>query len=226
MEKTQRVFAADLQSLKDGLLLMGGVVESMLSEAESALMGLDQELARRVQDRDQEVDQIEKHVDELAIQILALRQPAAVDLRFVTSALKISKDLERMGDEVKNICERIEEIGEAPKPHQTEDLFLMIKKCRHLIKCSLDSFVHLSSQEAGQVLELDDEIDRMHRRIRSDLTNAMKAQPSEVETASKLISMAKSLERIGDHAINVAEQVIFTVEGLDIRHEDRPSAFV
>lgn len=223
MERTQKIFDADLTSLKDGLLLMGGLVESMLREAEEALSNHNVSLAIEVIRRDQEIDQVEKDVDELAVQILALRQPAATDLRFVTSALKISKDLERMGDEIKNICERVQEMPRAPEESLCADVYLMIRKAQYIIKKSLDSFVHLSSQEAGRVLDLDEEIDYLHLKIRRDMTELMKVDSHQVDLASKLISVSKSLERIGDHAINVAEQVIFTVEGLDIRHEDRPT---
>lgn len=223
-EHTYKPFEADLAKLKDNLLLMGGLIESMLQEAKEALLNNDAELARKVIQQDRQLDQMEKDADELAVQILALRQPAAKDLRFVAAALKISTDLERMGDEIVNICERVIELSEFEPIKPYQDLPKMLDMSSQLISRSLDAFVSLSSQQAGKVLKDDDEIDNLYREILNELVDIMKHRPETIVPAMKLMSVAKYLERLADHATNVAEQVIFMVEGLDVRHSSiRPT---
>lgn len=221
---TAKAFEADLNSLKESLLLMGGVVESMLKEAQEAFRSKDPALARLVIERDDDVDRVEKSVDELAIQILALRQPAARDLRFVSTALKISKDLERMGDEVVNICERLSELadlGPSEDFNQVDQsgISKLFEMSQSAMTRSLDAFVSLSSQQAGEILKVDDQIDRLYKEVYLQFVKEMKQRPAEVERVLKLTAICKYLERIADHASNLAEEVIFVVEGLDIRHE-------
>jgi phosphate transport system protein len=222
---TAKAFDADLNSLKESLLLMGGVVESMLKESHEAFKSRNASLAKLIIARDDDVDRIEKSVDELAIQILALRQPAARDLRFVSTALKISKDLERIGDEVVNICERVAELAEMPESLEFESiskepLETIFVSAQEVISRALDAFVSLSSQQAGEILKLDDRIDQHYRSFYRDLLQEMQEHPDLIVRIMKILFVAKYLERIADHATNFAEQVIFVVEGLDIRHEE------
>ena len=224
-ERTFKIFDQDLEQLKESLLLMGGLIESMLTEVRDCVTQRDPVLANQIIARDRQLNQWEKDVDELAIQILALRQPAARDLRFVVAALKISTDLERVGDEIVNICERIFEIAELNSAMQSfDDLLSMLDLSGKLISRSLDSFVALDSQLAGSVLKDDQEVDDLHKKVIGDLLELMKLNSGLIVPAMKFISISKYIERIADHATNVAEQVIFMVEGLDIRHLDvRPA---
>lgn len=208
----------DFARLRENLLLMGGCIESMLKDLKNLLSRRSPDEARRLAARDEQVDQMEKSVDEIALQILALRQPAARDLRYVRASLKITTDLERMGDEVKNVCERIEELEKLPQTSLDEEIMPLVDMIIDLVSKSLDIFVSQSSQEAGQLLNLDDQVDDMHRNLYHRFVSLMKAEPDKIESVMKYLYMAKYLERIGDHATNLAEQVIFAVEGYDIRH--------
>lgn len=204
---------------------MGGIVESMLKEAFEAFNTSSLDLARMIIERDDDVDRVEKSVDELAIQILALRQPAARDLRFVSTALKISKDLERIGDEIVNVCERLVELTEMGEDLEfskidqshLKALFLMSQE---VMTKALDSFASLSSQEAGEILTLDEKVDHKYRELYQEYVNLIENNPRLTRRILKVLFMAKYLERIADHATNFAEQVIFVVEGLDVRHEE------
>lgn len=201
---------------------MGGTIESMLNETSEALMSSNALVAKRVIRRDREVDELEKKVDEQAIQILAIRQPAAIDLRFVTSAFKICTDLERMGDILVNICERIIELSESPQLKNYEILPRMMELTRAMIGGALDAFVNQSTDVATRVLESDREIDDLTRQVYRELVEIMKSDPLAVERGMKLFFIAKHLERLADHATNIGEQVVFTVKGLDIRHSHAP----
>jgi len=216
--RTSEQFQADLNALKNKLLLMGGLIESMLDETLIALTSGDLLVAERVIDRDRNVDQLEKQIDQLALEIIALRQPNAGDLRFVTASFKICTDLERMGDSVVNICERIREIAALGGVSEKELLPAMFIKTKDQISKSLDAFVNQSTDLAARVLDGDSEIDDLTSRVYSSVTATMKINAGLTETGMKIFSIAKHLERMGDHATNIAEQVIFVVKGLDIRH--------
>lgn len=220
MKHTSQQFDEDLAKLKESLLLMGGLIESMLEETNRALVAHDAKLAERVVRRDNDLDQLEKKVDEQAIQILALRQPAAQDLRFVTASMKICTDLERMGDIIVNTCERIMELAKFPPIKSYRDLPRMMVAAGSMISNSLDAFVQLSLEKASAVLAQDDEIDELFRQIWEELLSMMKQDPKILEPGMKLLFIAKHLERLADHATNIAEQVVFTVKGLDIRHSE------
>lgn len=214
----------ELFRLRDDLLLMGGIVESMLFEAKEALEKHSPKLARQVIDRDEQVDQMEKELDERAISILALRQPAASDLRFVAAALKIITEVERMGDVIRNICERILELEGLVHMQAPDELMSMFDKVHRLTGKCLDAFVKTSSDDAGRAVELDREIDEINRRMHVDLINRMKQEPQILESTLKYLYISKHLERISDHAVNIAEQVVFVEKGLDIRHTRMPTA--
>ena len=207
-------FEEDLTKLKDSLLLMGGTIESMLNETHEALLRNDANLARRVIHRDVEVDNLEKVVDQQALQILALRQPAAIDLRFVTSAFKICTDLERMGDILVNICERICELAEVEQLKPYEILPEMMQTVRRMISLSLDSFVNQSTETAAEVLESDQKVDQMTREIFSELVLLMKSHENAVERGLKLFFITKHLERLADHSTKYCRAGDFYSEGL------------
>lgn len=209
-----------LQELKDNLLLMGGIIESMLKESRQAAHSPSVEFARKVMERDLQVDKMEKDIDDQAISILSISQPVAKDLRFASAALKITTDIERMGDIIRNICERVEEIVSLPKKDLPEEILKLFDLTENAVEKSLDAFVEISSPMASEALVLDDEIDELHLNVFEDLIAEMKSNPELIETLLKHIYIAKNLERIADHAMNVAEQVIFVAEGLDVRHTD------
>lgn len=222
MNHTSHKFDEDLARLKDKLLLMGGIIESMLSETHEALIKNDAELAAKIIGRDKQLDQLEKKVDELAIEILALRQPAASDLRFVAAAMKICTDLERMGDILVNVCERVGDLAKQPPLKPYQDLPRMMKLAGDMITKALDAFVNQSPEISTVVLESDDEVDDLTREVHKELLQLMKTNPEAIERALSLISISKYIERLADHATNIAEQVVYTVKGLDIRHSGKP----
>jgi len=219
-ERSLKLLNEELTQLKENLLLMGGVVESMMSETREALVNLDSDLAKRIIQRDQQVDKLESDTDEIAVSILSLQTLAPRDLRFVSAALKITTDIERMGDVVRNLCERIGELPALPKLAMNEDLLKMFDLAINSIGRSLDAFVNLSSKDAADALQLDDRIDSLNEDLYGQFVEQMKAEPCQIEGLMKYVYMAKYLERIGDHAMNIAEQVIFVVEGVDVRHSD------
>jgi len=223
MRHTSKDFEDELDLLKETLLLMGGMIESMLKETEDALITNNAVTAAQVIERDSQLDQMEKRVDEQALQILALRQPAAADLRFVMASTKICTDLERMGDIIVNICERITELSRLKPIKPYEDLPRMMTLTSRMITQSIDAFLKLSLESVDLVLKSDDEIDDYYRKILGELTVLMKNDPANVDAGLKLTFIAKYLERMADHATNVAEQVVFMVKGLDIRHSGNPT---
>lgn len=217
-ERISEQFQSDLNSLKNKLLLMGGLIESMLDEVLLALECGDFYMAESIIARDRDVDQLEKQIDQAALELLALRQPNASDLRFVTSSFKICTDLERMGDSVVNICERIQEILQFGKMPQNEILRSMLLRTKLQISKSLDAFVNQSTDLAAEVLAGDVEIDRLTAKVYEEMTERMRLNSNFVEVGMKIFSIAKHMERMSDHATNIGEQVVFVVKGLDIRH--------
>jgi phosphate transport system protein len=214
----RREFDAELDTLKTKLLTMGGSVEAMVADSLSALVTRDTGLATEVQGRDREVDSLQMEVDELTIRILALRQPAATDLRFLIAALKISTDLERVGDLAVNVAERVEELNALPQLKPYIDLPRMTERVRQMIHKALDAFVEGDADRAREVLAEDQEVDDLNSQIFRELITFMLEDPKNIHRATALIFIAKYLERIADHATNVAEDVIFVAEGRDVRH--------
>lgn len=215
---TDRIFAQDLHDLKDKILKMGAMVEGMIARATTSLVKRDSNLAREVIQQDKEVDALEMEIDDCCLKILALYQPAAVDLRFVAVGMKISTDLERMGDLAVNICEEtlILNQWEPLKPYI--DLPDMAKKSQTMVREALQAFIDRDARRAKVVCESDDEVDNLEIKIKEELTQIMQEKPEGVPRGIRLIMIARQLERIGDHATNVAEEVNFLVEGEDIRH--------
>ena len=218
MENTRRHFDDDLRELKTHLLRMGGTVEAMVADAVEALSLRAAARAQAVEASDREVDFMEMKADRLAAGIIALRQPAASDLRHVIAALKISTDLERIGDLAANLASRVVEQSAEPPLDPDPELPGMATRVRDMTARALQAFVDDSAAEARKVLTADQEVDDMHRRIFFRLRDRMLADREVVERATRLMFISKYLERIADHATNVAEEVIFAVEGVDVRH--------
>jgi phosphate transport system protein len=217
-EHTDRYFAQDLHDLKDEILKMGSLVEGMVTRSISALVKRDSNLARQVIAADQEVDRFEMEIDNLCLKILALHQPAAIDLRFVAVGMKISTDLERVGDLAVNISEQVLELNKVEPLKPYIDLPIMAEKSQTMLRSALQSFIDRDASRAKGICEADDEVDVLNLKIQNDLLEIMKKMPEGVERGVRLIVIARQLERVADHATNVAEEVSFLVKGEDIRH--------
>ena len=211
-------FDSELQELKNKLLTMGGMVEAMVADSLTALVTRDSRLAEEVQRRDRDVDRLEMEADELAMRIIALRQPAAKDLRLIVAALKISTDLERMGDLSVNIAERVVELNTEPQLKPYIDLPRMVDQVRAMTRDALDCFVTGDAERARKVLAADQEVDDLNVQIFRELLTYMLEDNKTISRATRLIFIAKYLERLADHATNVAEEVIFAAQGRDVRH--------
>jgi len=219
-QHTSHQFDQELSQLKEKLLYMGGLAEEMIRDSIRALRERNSDLAGEVIDRDLTCNRFEVEIDELAIQILALRQPAARDLRFLTTALKISTDIERIADEAVNIAERTLELNREPQLKPYIDIPRMAEMAQGMLKEALDAFVHHDTRLAYTVCERDDAIDDLNRQILRELLTYMIEDPGSITRATKIIFVSKYLERIADHATNIAEMVVYMVEGKIIRHTD------
>jgi phosphate transport system protein len=210
---TVRSFDEDLGELSSKIMAMGGIVERQLDEAIGALVRRDSEAAERVLRDDIEVDALEEQADQLAIRLLATRQPMAVDLRTVTMALKISNDLERIGDYATNIAKRVRRINvhEPIKPFIT--IPLMGQICGAMVKDVLDAYVERDAQKAMKVWGRDPEVDEYYNQLFRELLTYILEDPKLTGTCVDLMFVAKNLERIGDHATNIAEKVYYIVHG-------------
>lgn len=212
----------DLDSLQRDLLQLAGAVEVAIDKAIHSLQKRDVALAEEVIQGDNQIDSDESHVEEECLKILALHQPVAVDLRRIAAALKINAELERMADLAEDIAERAEHLATLPGIPMPAKLQRMTDLTTSMVRQSLDSFVHLDARLARTVCRLDDEVDRCNREIIEELIDAMKSEPEMVEPGLSLFSATRHLERIADHATNIAEDVVYLVEGEIIRH--RPAA--
>ena len=218
---TDRAFEEQLGQLRTAVLEMGGLVEEQIGQAVRALIQRDEALARATIERDHTVNRFDVEIDDLSLKLLALRQPAARDLRLITTALKITTDLERIGDMATHIAERaIELAGELPiKPYI--DIPRMADVARDMLRRSLDAFVREDTELALGVCLADDMIDQLHEQHFRELLSYMVENPATVSRAMRLLFVSKYLERVGDHATNIAEMVIFMVKGRSIRHLDK-----
>jgi phosphate transport system protein len=209
-----------IEQLKQKILFVGSMVESAIANAVAALTDRDETLARKVLAEDAEIDRMEVDVEEDCLKILALYQPVAVDLRFVVAVLKINNDLERMGDLAKNIAKRVLYLARVDRVEIPVDFKSMAVRAQDMVKRSLDGLVQADSSLAHRVRQDDDELDNMRRTIHEKIRAAIRQHPDQTETLMKLYSIAKHLERLGDMATNVAEDVIYMVEGDIVRHQD------
>jgi phosphate transport system protein len=215
---TDKAFEADLRDLREKLLAMGAKVEALIAESMRALTERDSPLAERVIQADKEVNRLEVEIDETCRRILALRQPAASDLRLITTALKIVTDLERIGDLAVNIAERAKDLNEAPPLKHYVDTPRLAELAQQQVKKALDAFVSSDVAKAEAVLKEDEHLDVLYLKIFNELLSYMMEDSKNIRRATALMFIAKHLERIGDHATNVAEMVVYMVRGTDIRH--------
>jgi phosphate transport system protein len=217
-QHTSRHYEQELQTLKERILLLGGMVEQMIDRAMKALVQRDAALARVVIDEDARVDAAELEVDHLCLSLLALRQPAASDLRFIATALKIVTDLERIGDLAVNIAERAIELNEEPPLKPYIDVPRMAALAAGMVRQALDAFVGRDPAQARGVLGSDAAVDALNVQLFRELLTYMIEEPKNVSRAMRITFIAKYLERVADHATNIAQMVIFMCEGRDVRH--------
>lgn len=220
-EHTSKHYEQQLKLLKDKLLLMSHKAEIMISDSIRALVDRRPTLADEVIKRDDELDTLEIEIDNLCYEVLALEQPVARDLRFIATALKIVKDLERIGDIAVNIGERAIELIQEPELKRLVDLPIMAEAAKKILKESLDAFVNSDADQAEKVILNDNVVDDLYEQIFRELLTYMLEDPRSISRAIKLIFIAKHLERVGDHSANIAEMVVFLVRGQDIRHGTR-----
>jgi phosphate transport system protein len=218
---TDREYENELKKLRERLLRMAGRVEQMIADSVKALVEQDVQLARRTIEADRLVDRAEVETDELCLVILAKRQPVASDLRFVTLSLKMVTDLERIGDLAVNICERAIDLGLDPPLKPWVDVPRMAGIVQGMVRDAIDAFVAGDVQRAQSVVDRDQSLDELYTRVFRELLSTMLDDGSKVERGIHAQSVAKWLERMGDHATNLAEQVVFMVKGKDIRHVAR-----
>jgi phosphate transport system protein len=207
-----------LRELRERLLLMAGRVEDMLAHATEALVQRDPDLARATLEDDRRVDQDEREADELCGRLLATGPLSAAELRFVTLALKMTTDLERLGDLAVNICERVVDLSARPLLKPYLDIPQMAILVQGMIREAVDAFVERDEARARAVIARDAEVDRLYKLVFRDVLRLMESDPAKVEPGIHVQSVAKALERMGDHGVNLAEQVVNLVAGRDIRH--------
>jgi len=217
-EHTNREYEQELRKLREQVLRMGAKVEEIISGSIKALLERDTVLATRMIAFDRKINQMEIDIDELCMVILARRQPVASDLRFITMALKLVTDLERIGDLGVNISERVVELNDEPQLKPYVDLPRMADEVQSMLREALDAFVAGDPDRAQAVIERDKTVDAYYTQVFRELLTYMMEDTHNIYRATRLQSIAKYLERIGDHATNLAEMVVFMVKGKDIRH--------
>jgi phosphate transport system protein len=218
------VFENELTDLKVKILKMGSLVEEAIGQAIQALVERDSELARKVIASDARINTYDVEIDEECIRLIALRQPTARDLRFVTTAMKITTDLERMGDYAVDIGERVLELNEEPQLKPYIDLPRMAEISQAMVRDVLQAFLDRDTQLAYDVINRDDEVDQLTVQIFNELLFYMKKDSSTTSRAIKISYISKYLERVADHATNIAEMVVYMTEGRMIRHTQSPEA--
>lgn len=212
-------FDQELAQLKDTLLRMSSLAERSVSQALKALVQRDNALAGQVDAEDEELDRLEVEIDERCVQLIALRQPKARDLRFITMAMKISSDLERIGDQAVNIVHRVEELNKEPLLKPLVDIPRMAEHAQGMIHDGLDAFVYAKPEIAREVVTRDEKVDLLNEQLHRELTSFMIEDPHTITRCLNLMSVAHNLERIADHATNIAEEIVYLYEGRDIRHQ-------
>ncbi len=211
-------FQKELQILKENLLKMAAIVEEAIRNSVQSLVKRDSDLARKAFEVEDRINKLENAIDEMCLKLLALRQPMAADLRFITSAMKITTDLERMGDQAVNIAERALSLNEDPQLKPYIDIPRMAEIVQSMVRDVLDAFVNRDSKLARSVCERDDLVDGLNNQVVRELLTYMLEDPKTITRAVHLMIVARCLERIADHATNIAEDVIFMVDAVVIKH--------
>ncbi|HSK76223.1 MAG TPA: phosphate signaling complex protein PhoU [Thermoanaerobaculia bacterium] len=208
----------ELDRVRQMLLRMGGLVEGMVAEATQALLDRNGALCKGVIDGDRAVDQLEMEIDEVCHSLIGRKQPTAIDLRFLVAVMKINSDLERIGDSAVNIAQSVEHLNDQPPLKPYIDLPHLSQLVQTMVRQSLDAFVNRDVELATEVCKSDDGVDGLYKQIFRELLTYMIEDPKTVSRALHLLLISRNLERIADHATNIAEDVVYYVEGRDIRH--------
>ncbi len=208
----------EIDDLKRKILSLSAIVEKQLHQAVKAIQQRDADLARTVIDADGKIDRAEVEIEEECLKVLALHQPVAVDLRFIVAVLKINNDLERIGDLAVNIARKATTFASQPPMELPFDLAGMSEKTQDMLRDSLDSLVNLNTTLAQSVCAQDDEVDQMKRGARRRVEEMIKSQPERVNPLLKLLAVTRNLERIADLTTNIAEDVVYMVDGEIVRH--------
>jgi phosphate transport system protein len=218
----QRQFDKQLDDLKKKLIHMAALAETMIDKAISELVSRDESVADKVPVYEEELNRLQIEIDEAALTLLATRQPVATDLRFIVAATKINSELERIGDLVMNITENAHVLLQQPPLKPLIDIPRMADLARKMVRESLDSFVGEDPLLAQTVIMTDDQVDGLKEQVLRELLTYMMADPRSIERAIALIFISRHLERIADHATNIAEDVIYLTQGRDVRHPRTP----
>ena len=212
-------FDQELTQTKDRLLRMSSLAEQAVATALRGLVQRDDALAQQVLAGDSQLDTLQKEIDERCVELIALRQPKARDLRFLIVSMKIAAELERVGDQAVNIAHRALALNREPQLKPFVDIPRMADLSCGMIRLVLEAFVYGKLDLAQQVIQRDDEVDQLETQLHRELTSFMLEDPHTITRALSLTGVAHSLERIGDHAVNIAEEVVYLYEGRDIRHQ-------
>jgi phosphate transport system protein len=211
-------FQKELQDLKQDLLKMAALVEEAIHTAIQSLVKRDSALAQKTFDGEDQINRMDLDIEDKCLKLLALRQPMAVDLRFITSAMKITTDLERMGDQAVNIAERAVSLNQEPQLKPYIDIPVIAEITQSMVKDVLDAFVTHDSKLARSVCQKDDQVDALNSQVHRELLTYMLSDPKSIARAIHLMIVSRCLERVADNATNIAEDVIFIVDGLVIKH--------
>ncbi|MEP7182771.1 MAG: phosphate signaling complex protein PhoU [Betaproteobacteria bacterium] len=220
-EHTHKQFDAEMEAIRSGVLAMGGLVETQLTRAIAAVdSDEDRETIDRVGAGEQQINQMQMTIDQQCSQIIAKRQPAAIDLRMILTITKIVNDLERIGDEVKKVAYKAQQARSATALARLRayDVIRAAERAREMLQMALDAFARLDVTAAAEVIDRDEEIDAAFHAILRQLISYMMEDPRTITSALEIVFIAKSIERIGDHAKNIAEAVVSAVKGKDVRH--------
>ena len=215
----QRHFDEKIQELLEKLMMMGSLAESMIQAALRTLIERDETLCEEVHRREMEVNELQIEVDDRAVKLTALQQPVGTDVRFLFMASRIASELERIGDQAVNICQNAHHILEAPPLKPIVDLPMMGDIAERMVRDSLESLVRKDCSLANHVLEEEKKVDAYRDQIFRILLTHMMADPGTIQRALSLILISRNIERVGDHATNIAEEVIYLVEGREVRHQ-------
>jgi phosphate transport system protein len=211
-------FQQSLDELKERLLVMAGLVEQAIQRSTEAYSSRDESLCELVLLSEPAINRMEREIDQLALDLLAMEQPMAVDLRFILAVIRINADLERVGDQAVNIAGRVQDLGKQPNVELPVDIPKLAMLAGAMVRKALQAFIEGDAEMAESVLKLDDQVDDMNRDAFRSLGNLIKEQPTLTPQALNALIISRNLERVGDHATNIAEDVIFWVRGSDVRH--------
>lgn len=213
-----KLLQRELDQIKKRILSLGAMVEDRVRMSLEAVENHDAALAQKIIDSDWEIDEVEVEIEEECLKVLALHQPVAVDLRFLIATIKINNDLERIGDQAVNIAERVITVAKQAAPDFIFDYQVMGEKTEDMLKMSLDALVNLDVDLAFKVVTLDDEVDSIKNDAYVKIKSAIKSTPESVGYLINLLLISRHLERLADHATNIAEEVIYLIEGEIVRH--------